>query len=72
MCVAIPGKVVSIHEGTARVDFNGNFVNALTGLVNVKEGDFVLVHAGCIIQTMMQQEAEEIIELMKELNDDAN
>lgn len=65
MCVAIPGKVISVEEGKAVVDFSGNQVKAYTGLVNVKQGDYVLVHAGCVIQTMKQQEAEEIMELMK-------
>lgn len=64
MCVAIPGKVISIEDGRATVDFSGNQVQAYIGLVDAKVGDFVLVHAGCIIQTMKQQEAEEIIELM--------
>jgi hydrogenase expression/formation protein HypC len=39
-------------------------VTAYTGLVKAKVGDYVLVHAGCVIQTMKQQEAEEIVELM--------
>lgn len=64
MCVAIPGKVLSIEEGKALVDFSGNQVKAYVGLVNVKVGDYVLVHAGCVIQTMKQQEAEELTELM--------
>ena len=64
MCVAIPGKVISITDGRATVDFSGNQVQAYIGLVDAQVGDFVLVHAGCVIQTMKQQEAEEIIELM--------
>lgn len=64
MCVAIPGKVISIADGRATVDFSGNQVQAYIGLVDAQVGDFVLVHAGCVIQTMKQQEAEEIIELM--------
>lgn len=67
MCVAIPGKVIEINNGTAKVDFNGNVVNAVTGLVNVKINDYVLVHAGCVIQVMKQQEAEELIDLMREV-----
>ena len=66
MCVAIPGKVVSVEESTALIDFNGNQVKAFVGLVDVKPGDYALVHAGCIIQVMKKQEAEEIIEIMKE------
>lgn len=64
MCVAIPGKVLSIADGRATVDFSGNQVQAYIGLVDAQVGDFVLVHAGCVIQTMKQPEAEEIIELM--------
>lgn len=68
MCVALPGKVVSVDGKKALVDFSGNQVNAYTGLVNVNPGDYVLVHAGCVIQSMKQQEAEEILELMGEID----
>jgi hydrogenase expression/formation protein HypC len=64
MCVAIPGKIVSIEDGKAVVDFSGNQVTAYIGLVKADVGDYVLVHAGCVIQTMKQNEAEEIMELM--------
>ena len=64
MCVAIPGKVLSIEDGKAVVDFSGNQVTAYIGLVKAEVGDYVLVHAGCVIQTMKQREAEEIIDLM--------
>ena len=67
MCVAIPGKVIAITEDTATIDFSGNQVEAFIGLVKVKVGDYALVHAGCVIQTLKQQEAEEIIELMSGL-----
>ncbi len=64
MCVAIPGRIIRIEENTAVVDFSGNEVKAYIGLVNCKVDDYVLVHAGCIIQTMKKQEADEMIELM--------
>ena len=67
MCVAIPGIVVALNEDTAEVDFSGNHVNAAVGLVNVKIGDYVLVHAGCIIQIMQKKEAEELKELVQEV-----
>ncbi|MCF0131926.1 MAG: HypC/HybG/HupF family hydrogenase formation chaperone [Pseudobutyrivibrio sp.] len=67
MCVAIPGQVIEIKEDTAVVDFSGNKVNAYIGLVPVQVGDYALVHAGCIIQTLKKQEADEIIELMGDI-----
>lgn len=72
MCVALPGRVLSVKENKAVVDFSGNQVDAYIGLVQVKPGDYVLVHAGCVIQTVKQQEAEEILELMGMTEDEDN
>ena len=69
MCVAIPGKVIKLDGTRATVDFSGNIVNAEAGLVNVKIGDRVLVHAGCIIQTMDEDMANELEELFNEIED---
>ena len=66
MCVAVPGKVVSVDEKMAEMDFSGNKIKAYRGLVDVKPGDYALVHAGCIIQILKKEEAEEILELMGE------
>lgn len=73
MCVAAPGRVIEITNGIAKVDFSGNIVTANAGIVNVKPGDNVLVHAGLIIQKVSQSEAEEMNELfgmLKELGDE--
>ncbi|WP_026515827.1 HypC/HybG/HupF family hydrogenase formation chaperone [Butyrivibrio sp. MC2021] len=67
MCVAIPGTVIKLDGTKATVDFAGNIVNAEAGLVNVKVGDKVLVHAGCIIQTMDEKLANEMEELFNEI-----
>ena len=69
MCVAIPGKVIKLDGTKATVDFSGNIVQAEAGLVNVNIGDRVLVHAGCIIQTMDEDMANEMEELFKEIED---
>ena len=68
MCVALPGTVTEIKDNKAVVDFNGNKVNAISGLIPVKVGDRVLVHAGCILQVVSQSEAEEIEELLAEIS----
>ena len=67
MCVALPGKVIEVNEKDAVVDFNGNQVTARTGLADVKIGDYVLVHAGCVIQKVTPQEAEDLTELMNDV-----
>lgn len=69
MCVAYPGRVTDIAGNIAEVDFSGNKVKARTGIVNVKAGDYVLVHAGLVIQVMKQKDAEDMMELFKELGE---
>ena len=69
MCVALPGKVIELNGTKATVDFSGNIVIAEAGLVDVRVGDRVLVHAGCIIQTMDDKLADEMEELFNEIED---
>ena len=49
MCVAYPGTVLSLKDDgkVCSVDFGGTRVDARTGFIPVKEGDHVLIHAGC-------------------------
>lgn len=67
MCVAYPGKVLSISDSHARVDFSGTEVNVNISMVTVQPGDYVLVHAGMAIQKVETEEAESWVELIQEL-----
>ncbi len=69
MCIAIPGKVVDIIDGKGKVDFSGNIIDVNVSLVNAKIGDYVLVHAGCALEIMTQDKAEELIDLFRELEE---
>jgi len=69
MCIAIPGKIVSIDSRMAKVDFNGNIVDVNVGLIDAKVGDYVLVHAGCAIEVMSKDSALELIELFHDLEE---
>ncbi|MBP6491399.1 MAG: HypC/HybG/HupF family hydrogenase formation chaperone [Clostridia bacterium] len=69
MCIAMPGKIVSIQGTKAKTDFNGNVVDVNVGLINPAVGDYVLVHAGCAIEIMTQDKALELIELFHELEE---
>ena len=69
MCVALPGKVLSVEDGLAKVDFSGNVVTAHAGLVDVKPGDYALVHAGLVIQVMDRSEALDLEELFREVGE---
>lgn len=70
MCVALPGRVEKIEDSIATVNFSGNLVPAHTGVVEVAVGDFVLVHAGLVIQKLDAEEAAnmtELFEMIKEI-----
>lgn len=69
MCVAMPGKVIEVYEKDALVDFSGNRVCAIAGLIPVAVGDYVLVHAGCILQKLSAGEAQDLMDLFEELEE---
>lgn len=69
MCVASPGRVVEINGKTITVDYLGNRVKANSGIVDVKIGDYVLIHAGLVIQVLEKDEAEAMTELFKEIEE---
>ena len=69
MCIAAPGRVVSIDGNYAQVEFNGNNVKVNIGVIEPKLGDYVLVHAGCAIEVMSKGKAQELIELFAELEE---
>ena len=76
MCLAIPGKIVSIDGNTAQVDYNGVTGEAdITLVPGVVVGDYVLVHAGFAIEEVETEDAEEIGLILGEiygaLEDDA-
>ncbi|MCL2493014.1 MAG: HypC/HybG/HupF family hydrogenase formation chaperone [Clostridiales bacterium] len=67
MCIAYPGRVERVEGQTATVDFSGNLVPVRVGVVDVKPGDYVLVHAGMAIEAMSAEKAQEILKLFKEM-----
>lgn len=69
MCIAIPGRVTEINGDTATVDYNGNQVNVNIGLVEPEVGQYVLVHAGCAIEVMEKDKAQELIDLFSDIEE---
>ena len=63
MCLAYPGKIVSIQGDKALVDFGGIQRETNISFVDVKSGDYVIVHAGFAIQKLTQQEAWQAIKI---------
>jgi hydrogenase expression/formation protein HypC len=68
MCLAIPAKVLNVENNSARVDFgNGVEREVNVSLVDVKVGEYILVHAGYAIQVLDEREAEETIQLWNQI-----
>jgi hydrogenase expression/formation protein HypC len=70
MCLAIPAKVVDFTGDVAKVDFgSGTMREVNVSLVNVKVGEYVIVHAGYAIEVLDQKAAEETLSLWNEILD---
>jgi hydrogenase expression/formation protein HypC len=73
MCLAVPGKVLSIDEGQgrlAKVQFGG--ITRTVSLDLVPEagvGDYVLVHVGFAIGMIDEEEARKTLEALSQLAD---
>lgn len=72
MCVSVPGKVIEINGNKAKVDILNNTCEVNIQLVDVKLGDYVLIHAGCVIEVLDKSMAEEILGIFEELEEITN
>ncbi len=75
MCLAVPGKIVSIEGDDpvlrcGRVDFSGivKHIN-LAYVPEAKIGDYVLVHVGFAINTIDEEEANQVFEYLRQMED---
>lgn len=70
MCLAVPGKVVEIDNYKGIVEIGNLKREVFMHLVpNTKIGQYVLVHAGCAIETIDEEEAAKTLEIIKELSE---
>lgn len=72
MCLAIPGKVISIAAENGiligRVDFGGVIQPVSLDFVpEVSPGEYVMVHVGFAISRVNAQEAEETYRTLKQM-----
>ncbi|MCD6330613.1 MAG: HypC/HybG/HupF family hydrogenase formation chaperone [Thermoplasmata archaeon] len=71
MCLAVPAKVIEIKGNKARVDYGGVIRDVDISLVDVKPGDYVIVHAGFAIQVLNEKDAKETLKIFEELLENA-
>lgn len=70
MCLAIPGQVVDVRDGAATIDMMGVRRDISLSLTpSARIGDWVLVHAGFAIEVIDAEQAEETIQIVRELDE---
>lgn len=72
MCLAIPGKILEVDGNKILVDYGGikKWVNSV--LVDVRVGEYVLVHAGYAISKMSEEDARATLDVWEEFMSIAN
>jgi hydrogenase expression/formation protein HypC len=74
MCLGVPGKVDEIYEANGlimgKVDFGGvKREVCLEYVPEVEIGEYVIVHVGFAINQMSEEEAEETLDLLRQIID---
>ncbi len=68
MCLAVPMRVKEIDKGVAVAEFKGVEKKVSTLLLeDLKEDEFILVHAGFAISRVDPDEAEKTLSLLEEI-----
>jgi len=75
MCLAVPGKIVSIEGSdpvlrSGRVNFGGIVKEVNLGYTPEAEvGDYVIVHVGFPISTVDEEEAQRVFDYLREMDE---
>lgn len=75
MCLAVPGKLVSIEGSdptfrTGKVNFGGIVKDVnLSYVSDAKTGDYVLVHVGFALTIVDEEEATKVFTYLKEMDE---
>lgn len=73
MCLAIPARIVSLDGTNAVVEIGGVTRDASVMLLeDAAVGDWVIIHAGFAIEKLHPEEAEQTLELFRQLADAAD
>ncbi|MCX6778295.1 MAG: HypC/HybG/HupF family hydrogenase formation chaperone [Candidatus Micrarchaeota archaeon] len=67
MCLAYPGKLITIEGNEGVVDFEGARRRVRLDLVDAKKGDYVLVHTGFAIEKLDPKNAKKTTKLLRQV-----
>lgn len=75
MCLAVPGKIISIDESNpdlkmAKVNFGGVIKEiCIQWLPDAKIGEYVLAHVGFALNKIDEKDAEDTLKILREMGD---
>ena len=75
MCLGVPGKILSLEPNAVgmtmgKVSFGGVAKEVCLAYVpEAQVGDYVIVHAGFALNTLDEQEANEVFELLQQMGE---
>ena len=75
MCLAVPGKIISVDDGpalmrTGKVNFGGILKEVNLAYVSeAKPGDYVLVHVGFALSIVDETEANQVFEYLRQMDE---
>jgi hydrogenase expression/formation protein HypC len=74
MCLGVPGRVITVHENLAQVDFFGVCRQVRLELVDqpVGPGDYILNHVGYAIRKIPAEDVEGTLAMYERLLQDAD
>lgn len=72
MCLGVPGKIIEVYETNelkmGKIDFGGVIrESCLEYVPEANVGEYVIVHVGFAISLLSEEEANETLELLREI-----
>lgn len=72
MCLAVPAQVVEIEsddKARVRIGNSATFLTVSTLLLDepLKEGDYVIAHAGFVLHKLDEKEAQDSLDALREI-----
>jgi hydrogenase assembly chaperone HypC/HupF len=65
MCLSIPGKVTEIRSNKIKIDYGSEERVVEQSVVDVKEGDYVIVNNKIIVSRVDKEKAEKFLEIIR-------
>ena len=70
MCLAIPGRIIGINKDIITIEFPHEKTQAVNTGFDLKEGEYVFVQTGIVVQKVPKEETIESLKAWEEVSKD--